>query len=356
MCMVAWPGKLAHQSVVRQQYIHAVDIVPTIYELLKIEPPEVLKGFRQSRIEGESFAASLTDLSAPGRDTQFYAMLGQRSLYHKGWLACSVHPPLAGWGRFDRDVWELYHLEGDRSQSRNVAAERPEQLEQLKQLWFYYAGLFNGLPIDDRSALEQVLADRPRAGPERSRYEYYPNCADVPELAGVAVNGRSYTISAGVELDSIEAEGVLYAHGGVAGGHSLYLKDRRLHYAFNWIGSHLQTVIADDEITTGRHVMAAEFALSGPSQDPERPGFTGSLTLYVDDRRVGAGDIVTQPGYFCVVGDGICVGRDSGSPVTSDYAPPFRFRGGTIDKVVVDVAGDRYVDHDAQVRAWFWKD
>ena len=356
MCMVAWPAKFPPQAAVRDQYIHAVDVVPTVYELLGIEPPEEIKGHRQSPIEGESFAASLTDTSVPGKQTQFYAMLGQRSLYHQGWLACSVHPPISGWGHFDHDQWELYHLEEDRSQSKNLAGQEPERLEDLKTLWFYYAGIYQGLPIDDRTALEQVRADRPHGAADRSQYSYYPDCADVPESAGVAINGRSYTIAAGVQVDSPDAEGVLYAHGGVAGGHSLYLKDKKVHYAFNWIGTRLQNVVAERDITPGRHVVTAEFSLAGPSPDAAMPGFAGTLTLFVDDQPVGSGEIVTQPGYFCLVGDGICVGRDSASPVTPDYAAPFAFRGGTIDKVVVDVSGDRYVDHEAQVRAWFWID
>ena len=178
-------------------------------------------------------------------------MLGQRSIYHDGWLAATVHPPLSGWGKFEHDEWELFHLETDRSQSHNVAAENPERVAALKELWFYYAGIYNGLPLDDRTALEQVLAERPKGGPDRTRYEYFPDCADVPESAGVAINGRSYTIVAGVELDSADAEGVLYAHGGVAGGHSLYVKDRKLKYAFNWVGTYLQTIEADREITAG---------------------------------------------------------------------------------------------------------
>ena len=356
MCIVAWPDKFPHQEEPRHQYVHAVDVVPTLYELLGVEPPEVLKGYRQSPIEGESFAAALTDPTAPGRDTQFYAMLGQRSLYHQGWLACSVHPPISGWGKFERDVWELYHLDTDRSQSVNLADEEPDRLELLKGLWFYYAGRFNGLPVDDRTALEQVLAERPHASPDRQHYEYFPDCADVPESAGVSINGRSYTIAAGARLDTEAAEGVLYAHGGVGGGHSLYLKDRRLHYAFNWIGTKVQTIVSDREVPLGDHVLTAEFAMRGPSDDPKMPGFTGTLTLYIDADPVGSGEIVTQPGYFCLVGDGICVGRDSASPVTPDYRAPFKYSGGTIDKVVVDVSGDRYVDHEAQVRAWFWID
>jgi arylsulfatase len=156
-----------------------------------------------------------------------------------------------------------------------------------------------------------------------------------------------------VKVDSAQAEGVLWAAGGVPGGHSLYLKDGRLRYTFNWVGSKLQDVVADREVTAGPHVFTAEFVAAGPSADPAMAGCAGTLTLYVDDQAVGSGDIVTQPGYFCLTGDGICVGRDSGSAVTPEYTAPFRFAGGTIDKVVVDVSGERYVDHEAQVRGWF---
>ncbi len=114
MCLVAWPAKIPASQVPRQQYVHAVDVVPTIYDLLGITPPDTLKGFEQSPIEGESFAVSLTDAEAASKTTQFYTMLGQRSIYHEGWLACTVHPPLSGWGKFEQDVWELYDVEHDR--------------------------------------------------------------------------------------------------------------------------------------------------------------------------------------------------------------------------------------------------
>ncbi|MFF7641940.1 sulfatase-like hydrolase/transferase [Streptomyces canus] len=356
MCLVAWPAGIEARGEVRQQYIHAVDVVPTLYDLLGVEPPEVIKGYPQNPIEGESFRASLTDDTAPGRQTQFYAMLGQRSIYHEGWLACTVHPPLSGWGNFAHDVWELYDLTTDRAQSHDLAAREPARLETLKSLWYYNAGIYNGLPLDDRTALEQTLAERPHGSPSRDRYVYYPDAAAVPEQSGVVTSGRSYTIAAGVDVDAADAEGVLYAHGGVAGGHSLYVKDHRLHYAYNWVGTHLQVVDADREIPPGKHVLTAEFAANGRNPDPALPGAVGTLTLYMDDQEIGSDDIVTQPGYFCAVGDGICVGRDAASPVTTGYDGPFPFTGGTIDKVVVDVSGERYVDHEAQVRGWFMID
>jgi hypothetical protein len=125
---------------------------------------------------------------------------------------------------------------------------------------------------------------------------------------------------------------------------------------FNWVGSHLQVIDADRDLSPGGHVLTAEFVAKGRSGDPAMPGAAGTLTLYIDDQPVGSSDIVTQPGFFCVVGDGICVGRDDASAVTPDYTAPFRFTGGTIDKVVVDVSGERYIDHEAQVRGWFMVD
>ncbi len=356
MCLVAWPAKVAASPAPRQQYVHAVDVVPTIYDLLGVTPPDTINGYQQSALEGESFAASLGDVGAPSKSTQFYAMLGQRAIYHEGWLACTLHPPLSGWGKFESDVWELYHVERDRSQSVNLADSEPERLEQLKALWFDKAEKYHGLPLDDRTALEQVLADRPSGTPERDRYTYYPDCASVPENSGVSIISRSYTIATGLTLDSDEAEGVLYAHGGVAGGHSLYLQDHKVKYAFNWVGTAVQTIESDRPVGPGSHVITAEFTAAGRSEDPSMPGTTGVLTLYVDDQEIGRGDIVTQPGAFCLVGDGICVGRDDASAVTPDYVAPFRFTGGTIDKVVVDVSGAKYIDHEAQVRGWFLLD
>jgi arylsulfatase len=353
MCLVAWPAKIEAKGETRDQYIHAVDVVPTIYDLLDIEPPEKINGYLQSPIEGESFAAALTDADAPGKSTQFYTMLGQRSIYHEGWLACTVHPPLSSWGRFEQDEWELFHLETDRSQTTNVAADEPAKLDELKNLWFYYAGIYNGLPLDDRSAIEQVLSERPSPAPPRERYEFFPGGSDVPESAGPRINGRSFKIAAGVDLDSDQAEGVLWAAGGVPGGHSLYIKGGRLRYTFNWVGSHLQDVVADTGIEPGAHVFAAEFSVEGPSQDPKMPGAEGTLTLYCDDKAIGSGQIVTQPGYFCLTGDGICAGRDSASAVTPEYEAPFAFTGGRLDKVVVDLSGEPYIDHESDVRAWF---
>jgi len=356
MCIVSWPAKVPATGAPRPQYVHAVDIVPTIYELVGITPPQRLNGFEQRAIEGESFAASLTQPDAPAKRTQFYAMLGQRAIYEDGWLACTLHPPLSSWGKFDQDVWELYHVEVDRAQSTNVAADESERLEVLKARWFELAEQYNGLPLDDRNALEQMLAERPSGTPRRDRYVYYPDCAPVPEQSAVAVSGRSYTISAGIHVESRDVEGVVFAQGGLVGGHSLYVKDRRANYTYNWLGTAVQNIAGDRDLEPGPHVLTAEFTAAGRNDDPMMPGARGVLTLYLDDEVTGSAEIVTQPGAFCLVGDGLCVGRDDASAVTPAYVAPYRFTGGSIDKVVVDVSGERYVDHEAEVRGWFLLD
>lgn len=353
MCVVSWPKGIAARGSARDQYIHAVDVVPTIYALLGIEAPESIKGYTQSPIEGEDFSASFTDPGAPGKRTQFYSMLGQRAIYHEGWLACTMHPPLSGWSKFEDDVWELYHLAEDRSQLHNRAAEKPELLEKLKGMWFYEAGVYRGLPLDDRSALEIVTSPRPQPGKPRNRYVYYADTSEVPESVAANVRGRSYTIAAGVTIDTPEAEGVLFAHGGVGGGHALYIQDGRLHYEYNWLGTKRQKVTSSRSVETGRHVFTAEFSRTGAD---DTGSSTGTLKLYMNTDLVGQAEIVTQPGAFSLTGDGLCVGRDSASPVSSDYSTPFRFVGGTIERVIVDVSGEAYVDHEKEVLAWVARD
>jgi arylsulfatase len=234
-----------------------------------------------------------------------------------------------------------------------VAAEHPELLGKLKELWGYYAGIYKGLPLDDRTALEILTSPRPQPSPPRDRYIYYPETSDVPESVAVNVRRRSFTIAAGLEVGE-GAEGVLFAHGGSAGGHSLFLQGGRLHYVYNWLGERVQKISSDHEVPTGRHVLSAEFQKTGDEQSTNSA--VGTLTLYFDDEPVGKGEVVTQPGNFALTGDGLCVGRDSASAVSPDYSPPFAFAGGTIDRVVIDVSGDHYVDHEKEVLAYLARD
>ncbi len=352
--LVSWPKGIDANGDVRDQYVHAVDIVPTLYDMLGIEPPDVLKGYTQSPIEGESITSSFSDPSADGRETQFYSMLGMRALYHQGWLANTLHPPISGWAKFQLDEWELYNLAEDRSQMHNLAAEHPEKLEELKGLWWYYAGIYKGLPLDDRTALEIISDVRPQPSAPRDRYVYYPGAAEVTESVSVNVRRRSFTIAAAVDLRTPEAEGVLFSQGARAGGHALYVRNGRLHYTYNWLGEKEQTVSSEAEVPTGSRVLTAEFQKTG--DDEKTMSATGTLKLYIDTDEVGGGEVMTQPGMFGLSGSGASVGRGNGSSVSSDYDGPFPFVGGTIERVVIDVSGDHYVDHEKEVLAYLARD
>ncbi|GAA2484269.1 arylsulfatase AtsA [Streptomyces thermolineatus] len=353
--IIAWPRGIAARGEVRHQYLHAVDVVPTLYDLLGIRPPALVKGFAQSPLEGVSFRRVLEDAQAPDpKQTQFYTMLGTRGIWHDGWHAATVHPPTpSGWSRFDQDTWELYNLREDRSGNRDLAGEHPEKLEELKRLWSQEAEKYHGLPLDDRSPVEILATPRPQLTEPRNRYVYYPGCADVPESVAVNIRGRSYTVVADVRLDTTEAHGVLFAHGGRFGGHSLYLKDGHLHYVYNWLGSVEQRISSPEPVGTGELTLSAAFRAG---ERDEQGSTHGTLALYIGDRQVAEADIKTQPGRFSPVGEGLAVGRDSGQPVSGDYDSPFEFLGGTIREVVVDVSGEPFVDLEKEFIAMFHRD
>ncbi|MEU6144383.1 arylsulfatase [Streptomyces sp. NPDC047081] len=353
---LSWPAGLGEVAGgIRHQYLHAIDIVPTLYDLLGVEPPGTVKGHEQTSLHGASFRPVLEDAEAPDpRDTQFYVMLGTRGIWHDGWHASALHPPApSGWSSFDDDVWELYRLREDRSEARDLAAEHPEKLAELKRLWAREAERYNGLPLDDRTAAEIFSTPRPQLSAPRDRYVYYPDCADVPESVAVNIRGRSYTVAADVHIDTPEARGVLFAQGGRFGGHSLYLLDGRLHYVYNWLGRLEQKVVAPDRIGVGEHILSAAFT----AEDRTEEGITsGTLVLRVDDGEAGRLGIRTQPGMFSLDGEGLCVGRDSGQAVSDDYEAPFRFLGGTVRHVLVDVSGRAFADLEKEVTGAFMRD
>ena len=204
----------------------------------------------------------------------------------------SVHAPISGKGNFDKDVWELYHVDKDRAEAHNLAHKYPERLKKLIRTWFEEARKNKVLPLDDRSALEILGTERPSEEKPRDRYVYYPHTADVPESVAVNIRRRSYTIAAGATLDTPDAEGVLFAHGGVGGGHSLYVQGGRLHYVYNWLGERIQKISSDVQVGAGKHIFTAEFQKTG---DKEGSGSaTGTLTLsrgrLTDSSRCGTPD------------------------------------------------------------------
>ena len=356
-CIISWPAGTTARGEIRSQYHHAIDLVPTILDVLGVEAPDVLKGHVQSSMDGVSMRYSFDDASAPtARRTQFYSMLGSRGIWHDGWKAITSHPTLSGWSNFNDDEWELYHVDVDRSELNNLADQHPEKVRELVNLWYAEAGANGAFPLDDRSALEIMITPRPVLSPPRDRYVYFPDTADVPESQAVNVRNRSYTIGALVDIPAPGTQGVLFAHGSPFGGHALYVKDDRLHYVYNFVGMAEQEIVATVDVPTGTNlILSASFDKEG--EDP--PGVAvGVLSLWHDDAKVGEGRIKTQPGKFMIAGEGLCVGRDSGAGVTGDYPGelPWRFTGGTITRIAVDVSGESYIDLEREAAAMLMRE
>ena len=333
--IVHWAQGIAARGELRRQYVHAIDVVPTVLEAAGIDPPAAIDGVAQQPIEGTSFAYSFSDPEAPERhETQYYEMFGCRALYHHGWKAVTYHP-IQDLTSFDHDAWELYDVRRDPTECHDLAAEHPERLRELVERWWVEAQRYQVLPLDSR-ALSELVLERPSEVPERTRYVYYPGMAAVPEAVAVNVRNRSHTITASVIIPPGGAEGVLAAQGSLLGGWSFYVQHGRLRYVHNFVGLEQHRVASTVELTHGAHALVCRFARTGEH--------CGTITLLVDDVVVVAGEIPRfTPTRFSLTGAGLTCGRGTALAVTEDYAGPFPFTGG-LEHVVIEVDGAPYCD------------
>lgn len=347
--IISWPNGIKGEGV-RHQYHHAVDIAPTILECLGMELPDSVKGYTQWPLEGVSMRYTFDSAHAPTRkNIQFYTMLGSRGIWSGGWKANTTHPTLSNWGSFMSDRWELYNTDEDRSEARDLAGRNPEWLELLKQLWYYEAGRLNGLPIDDRGAVALLTSPRPQMAKNRERYVYFPGTEPVPEAVAPVIINRSYKVGAFIDIPKEGAEGILFQEGTRFGGHALYVKKGRLHYVYNFVGLEEQHVVSDVPIPPGEDIIVA--AVFDKSEEETKGVTKGTLSLFINDNKVGEGRIKTQPSRFGL-GTYITVGRAYGQGVTEDYPgqDPWPFTG-TIRWVAFDISGEPYEDIESKARA-----
>ena len=348
--VVHWPAGIKARGEIRNQYHHATDVPATILDLAGLEMPETYRGVEQYPIDGISMRYSF-DAEPDGptqRHRQYYAMLGTRGIWEDGWKASAIHAPLTGHGRFDEDRWELYHVDEDRSESKDLAAEHPDKVKHLVDVWLEEAKANFALPLDDRSARDQLTIERPQAEPARTRYVYYPGTTAIPESVAVNVRGRSYKIVADVDLGA-DAEGVLFAHGSRFGGHTLFVKDHKLHYVYNFLGIPPEQHFESGELTPGPHALGVEFERQSAGENGES---IGVARLYVDDRVVDEGPMRAQIGKFTLSGDGLCVGYDSADAVSRQYeGTSFPFTGGKLLGVGIDVSEEQYLDLEREAQA-----
>jgi len=362
--IVSWPKGVKARGEVRTQYAHAIDMVPTVLEALNIDPPTQIRGVTQSPIQGVSFAHVLDDAAAPSKHlTQYFEMFGHRSIYKDGWRAVCPWPGTSftesgrGFGaaldydtliELDARGWELYHVAEDFAENHDVAAENRGKLIEMIGQWYVEAGKYDVLPIDSRG--QQRLADpRPQIAADRQQYTYYPGTQSVPSNAAAIVLNRPHSITADVEIPEGGAEGVLLAHGGNDGGYSFYIQNGLLRYVHNYVAQQYLEVASPEPVPAGRHQLRFEFEVTGKPDFKHGKGAPGCGQLYIDGKLVAQADMPVTTPFVFGLGSGITCGADTGSPVTPNYKPPFKFTG-TIHHVVVDVSGDLIRDDDAMMR------
>jgi arylsulfatase len=342
--IVHWPSGIAARGEVRRQYVHAVDITPTVLELVGLAPPAVIDGVEQKPIEGTSFAYSFDDPGAPERHTiQYYEMFGCRALYQDGWKAVAFHDIQADEPGLDQVTWELYDVRSDPSECHDLAAAQPERLAAMVERWWQEAEAHQALPLDNRPFSAAVL-ERPTDVQPRSRYEYWPDGAPVPESQAPNVRHRPHDVTVRVVVpEGVVPAGVLVAQGSVLGGWSFHLlADGRLCYVHNLSGFRVVRVDAPVQLTPGRHDLGFRY----------RPGEPATGTLLVDGEVVGAGPIEQFTwSRFSITGAGLTVGYSAGlPPADQDHDGPFRFTG-TIERAWIDLDGEPFVDPEAEAEA-----
>jgi arylsulfatase len=342
-----WPRGIAARGEVRSQYVHAVDVTPTILEALGLQPPAVLNHVPQRPLEGVSFAHTFADAQAPtNKRVQYYEMIASRAIWADGWKAVVEQPQgeMLSDEMLSHQKWELYHVAEDFSETRDLAAEHPDKLARLVELWWAEAGKYNVLPLDSRMQLRMGERKPGSRAPAR-RHVFEPGGAPQFEYTAVNLKNRSHTITADVRIPPEGAEGVLFAHGSWFSGYSLYLKGDRLVYVHNYLGLQEYRITSAGPLPRGDCTLAFAFTRTGEHR--------GHGRLLVDGREVGAGEIPrTIPAVIETSGEGQCCGYDSGLPVTEDYDAPFRFTG-LLRQVVVEVEPGPGEDLEAQVRAAF---
>lgn len=362
--IVHWTKGIEAKGAIRTQYAHAIDLVPTVLDLLEIEPPTTIKGVTQSPIEGVSFAHSLNNPDAPTKHlTQYFEMMGHRSLYYDGWRAVCPWPgpsfteagkpfgvPISAETLTELDThhWELYHVAEDFAENHDIAADNRPKLIEMIATWYVEAGKYNVLPVDARG-VQRLAEERPQIAAPRTRYTYYPNTQPVAANSAVRVLNRSHSITADVEIPIGGAEGILLAHGGNDSGYSFYVKDGRLHWAHNYVARSLYHVESVELVPEGRHQLRFEFEVTGQPDLAKGKGTPGHAQLYIDGKLVGQIEVPVTTPLALGLTSGVNCGIAPGAPVTPDYEPPFKFTG-KIHSVIVDVSGDLIHDREAEMR------
>lgn len=326
--VVSWPAGIKNKGETRRQFHHVVDIAPTIYEAAGIQFPEYINGVKQKPLEGVSMVYSFNDKDAKTRHTtQYFEIFGNRGIYHDGWYACTKHVDVP-WNLsvtkpFDNDVWELYDMTKDFSQSNNLAASNPEKLKELQGIFDQEARKYNVYPLDDRGGARFDPRTLPLPATGKTDFTYYAGAERIPEKSAPNFLGTSYNVDAQLTGLKGSENGVVMALGGVAGGWSIYMKNGVPYYVFNDFGENYYLIKGTTPLK-GDATLTLKVKGNGPTK-------AADAELLINGKPAGTTVVKRTPLSAFSGDETFDIGNDFGSPV-GDYKPSFKFTG-TIKKV-----------------------
>jgi arylsulfatase A-like enzyme len=333
-----WPNGIKDKGGLRTQFSHVIDIAPTILEAAGLPEPKIVNGTPQTPIEGSSFLYALNDANAPERHTtQYFEMFGNRGIYHEGWFARTIHRApwqTSGMKPLTEDVWDLYNVKEDFSLTNNLAAQNPDKLKELQALFMKEAEKYHVLPIDDRT-IERAnaqLAGRPDVLGDRKSLTLYEGMEGMLENTFMNIKNKSSKITAKIEIEK-GASGAILSQGGKFGGWSLYMKDGKPAYTYNFLGLSRYTITAPQALPSGLNTVIVDFEYDGGGL-----GKGGKATLFVNGKAVADGRVEkTQPNIFSA-DETADVGIDNQTPVALGIGigADTRFAG-KINEVLLEV-------------------
>ena len=327
--LIRWPQGIETKGETRRQFYHAVDVTPTLLDLVGLPLPDHVNGVEQMPLHGISMTHTLNDNEADTRKKiQYFETTGHRAIWHEGWKAVTFH---TRGDDFETEEWELYHLDDDMAEIDNLAEQHPERLKEMIELWWNEAEQYGVLPLDDMSGING-------AGwwPEpRNRWVLYQD-AVLPHhfKAGPRLLGVSHRLTARIDR-ALNEEGVIISDGGRFGGWSLFIKDNCLHYTVNHYGDSGRAS-STTELPNGPVTLRLDVLKTGEQE--------GRMHFYIDDHPAGE-ETLTQFRKYNFTNEPLEVGRDSQTPVDETYTSPNIFTGKIVD-VVIEAAGEEVVDQD----------
>jgi arylsulfatase A-like enzyme len=348
---ISWPGHIKDVGGIRTQFHHMIDIVPTILEAAGIQAPDMVDGIKQKPIEGVSMAYTFDTANAntpSRRETQYFEMFGNRALYHNGWIAVTP-PPQPPWLMGTAEMpplneykWELYNIADDYSENNDLAAQNPDKLKELQSLFMDEARKYQVLPLDN-SILARILAPRPSATAGRTEFTYSGEVSGVPTGNAPDPVGKSFNITADVEIPPKGAEGMLNTLGGRFGGYGLYLLKGKPVFTYNLLALERFKWAGPQALTPGKHTIVFDFKYDGPGM---AKGGTGVLS--VDGKEVARKTIPHTVPALMTIDESFDVGVDTRTGVDDkDYQPPFRFTG-KLNKLTVKLQPPQLTDANRQ--------